>query len=536
MYLRINGIQSGPFSTEEVSSRHAGGELDRYTMSWCEGEPHWMTLGKRWPTPQPNMRRLLGAGAAIGAVGIAIAIPAALIEKLPFVLQTGTILWCSVIGLLVVAASCLYAAERGSRRLSQSLPSVVLGILLGASSAVAMALAGLNYQVLQFRQAAPNARVSFDSSLNSVRIEGKIGPRLAQQVNRMLARHPGADGIELNSPGGLVVDAIAAAKIVSTRGLFARVDGECASACVAIWAASPHRQMTATSRLGLHQISLAVDLPHRIIGAAKGELRQEYDALLRSAGLSEQVIAEKDRTRPADMYWLDPVQAANAGVALQIYDAGGLPVSYTTAKWIWVETVVGNTNPMHRLMVAIRQHATPLMAGHAEELYAAFHAYDANAARRAGHSLSSDARQFALARASDLAVFDWGKSLGDMLDRALAGHDAFACALLSGGQPPAPADRKEAMELADLSVNNLSRMIETLPPDPAELPPASRGTLTREVERHAWKDAIAKGYPAQPKRWSVFQQCGYLADYYRNALQLPTHQAAQVLRVSTNAR
>lgn len=530
MYLQIDGIRSGPFSTEDVSNRYASGELDRRAMSWCEGEGHWTTLGKRWPTPRPKPGRLLSAGMAIIAAAAALAIPTVLIAKLPLALQTGTVLWGSVIGCLVVVMACLYGTARGRRRPRKSLLSVLFGMVLVASGTVALALAGLNAPVLKVRQAAPNAIVSFHKSLNFVRVDGDIGPRLPGQFDHMLALHPGTAGIELNSPGGLVTDALQVAGTVNARGLSARVDGICASACVAIWAASPHHQMTATSRLGLHQIRFELDLPHQIIGRARDELKRKYDGFLRGAGLREEVIERKDRTRPSDVYWLDATQVANEGVALQIYDADGAPVSNSTAEWLWLESILGKNNAMRHLMVAIREHAAPLVPGHAEELYAAFRANDAEAAREAGRSLRDDAMQFALARASDQAVFDWAKSFRDMLERALSRHDAFACAVLTDRPHSAPQDRQQAVALADASVNSLARMIESLPPDLAGMPSAPDGARTQEIRQRTWRDALSKGYPADNRRWNVFQHCGYMADYYDNLLKLPAHQAAEVLR------
>lgn len=528
MYLRINGIQSGPFAPEDVSDRHARGELDRHAMSWSEGEPAWMSLGKRWPVAQPKWRRVLATIIAMAAVAAALAMPVAL-ETLPASLQNGTLLWCCIIVLLAIAALCLHAAGRGNRRPRQSLRSVVLAIVLAGCGVLAMARAGLDYAVLRLRQHADNAVVSFDASRNAIRIDGPIGPRLPEQMRRMLIRHPDASGIELNSPGGLVADALKVAAVVGARGLPARVDGECASACVAIWAASPHHQMTASSRLGLHQIRFELDLPYQIVGKAKGQLKQEYDALLRGAGFDEQIIEEKDRTTPAHVFWLDPVQVADSGVPLEIY-SGGVPVSPNMARWLWLESALAKTSPMRRLMTAIRAHAAPLVAGHAAELYATFHARDGDAARSAGRSLSDDAKQFALARASDQAVSEWGKSLRDIFDRALAQHDGYQCALLSGREPPVPQDKHEATELADAFTDRLASLVETLPADAAELAPATSSTASREVEQRARQDAQSKGYPSQPKLWSVSQRCAYLADYYRLAMQLPIHQAADVLR------
>lgn len=527
MYLRIDGIQSGPFAPEDVSGRYSAGELDRSVMSWCEGEPGWMSLGKRWPTPLPKLRRALAALAAMAAVAAALAMPVAL-EELPVSLQRGTLLWCCVIVLLAIAAMGLRAAGRDRRTPKRSLSSVVFAIALAGCGLLAMARAGLDYRVLQLRQHADNARVSFDAPLNSIRIDGTIGPRLPEQVQRMLIQHPAASRIDLNSPGGLVADALKAAQIVGDRDLPARVDGECASACVAIWAASPHHQMTASSRIGLHQIRFELDLPHQITGKAKGKLKQEYDALLRDAGFDEQVIEQKDRTAPANVFWLDPVQVADSGVPLEIY-SGGEPVSPSMARWLCLESLLGKSKPMGRLMIAIREHAAPLVAGHAAELYASFHG-DAAVARNAGHSLSDDARQYALARASDQAVFDWGKSLRGMFDDALARHDDYQCAVLSGREPPTPEDRREAAALADALTDRLSRLVETLPANAVELPSASSSMVSREVERRAREYAVAKSYPSQPKRWSAFQQCAYLADYYDHTMQLPIHQAAEVLR------
>jgi hypothetical protein len=51
MYLRIKGVQSGPFDIDEVAREHAAGRVDDAVMSWCEGEACWTSLTAVSPRP-----------------------------------------------------------------------------------------------------------------------------------------------------------------------------------------------------------------------------------------------------------------------------------------------------------------------------------------------------------------------------------------------------------------------------------------------------------------------------------------------------
>jgi len=537
MFLRINGVQSGPFAAEEISRRYLSGELDSRVMSWCGGEDRWTSLAKRWPPSQLKMSRVLGVGVAIVAIGTAATTPLTLIDMLPFSLQTGPMLWCLVVGPVLIAVLGLYGSGHGSRQSKVSLPLVVLNIAVVAVGVVALALAGFVYPVLQVRQQAPNAVVSFDPSLNALRIKGAIGPHLPTDFHDLLKRYPGARGLVLNSEGGLVTDALAVANDVRAHGLAARVDGICASACVAIWAASPQHQMTVTSRLGLHQVRLDLDEPPDIVGMAKGKLKEQYDSLLRGAGFNEQTIEKKNRTPPTNIYWLDPTQVVNAGVAVDIFDANGAQVSNRMAKWLWVESVLGNGNPMSHLMLVIRQHATPLVNKHADALYQAFQKNDANAARAASQSLSADAKQFSLAHASDEAILTWARSSQAMINSAIAARDEATCAFLSGNRPAGQTDPDKTMALASSVVSSLSQMVETLDSRHMELPPSvSDRRIEREVAQLAWDAAMRQGFPAQAERWNGLQRCGYMADYYNKVIRLAPHEAAQVVRIAEGSK
>lgn len=248
MFLRIDGIQSGPFSAEDVAKRFRSGELDPRTMSWCDGETRWISLGRRWPPRRTLKRSILGIAIAIVSAACAVAVAESQLEPLPFRLQTGVVLWCLVIALVAVAGFGLHLSWSATRLAKRRNLALVASAVVAVAMAMwAIGFAGFSYPILQVRQGAPNATVTYNASVNAIQIRGSLGGKISEQVRGLLDAHPEATTILIDSPGGLVADALAVADVVKSRSLTVRIDGICASACVAIWAASPSRQMMATS-------------------------------------------------------------------------------------------------------------------------------------------------------------------------------------------------------------------------------------------------------------------------------------------------
>lgn len=526
LLLRIDGIQSGPYEADEVERRYRDGDLGRYVMSWREGEDHWISLGKRWRGHERSMIAASCITIALLAVGGATAVSRSEIRILPFSLQTGTVLWLLVGVLIGITAAALFVAWRATAKASKrSLVLVVVTIVATVACALSLAAASVDDSVLRIRRKTPNAKVTFDKADNAIHITGILGARLNAQFQDALNRHPGTRMIVLDSPGGLVEDALGLADTVSSRRLPARIEGMCASACVAVWAASPYREMDATSVVGVHKMRVDINLPSEFIVKADAKDGSRYDAFLRNAGFDEATIRKGNQTPPSGMYWLNPAQVGAAGVTFVVVGRNGAPVSTPMATWLWVEHALGEHNSATALMAAIREDAPSLVSRHAEAMYGAWSTSTPRALNQAMESLSSDALVFALQHATDKATVRWAQSL-----YAVSRNYESSGSMCSLAYGEGAASHAIASALADASNHNLGQLVSTTTQLEVVHPlPASASPVVDAVLRRVEADAKRWGYPTR-SHWTGREWCQYRLAYYGYALQLPTPQAAEAVR------
>lgn len=99
----------------------------------------------------------------------------------------------------------------------------------------------------------PKADVSFDAKNGRILLTGQLGFGTTNRLRAVLAENPRATGIELYSPGGRVLEGVAARDLVREHGLDTFVRRSCASACVTIYLGGRNRYITASGQMGLHR-------------------------------------------------------------------------------------------------------------------------------------------------------------------------------------------------------------------------------------------------------------------------------------------
>lgn len=528
MFIRVAGVQSGPFKAEDVKLRYHQGTLDRRAMSWCEGERRWISLGKRWPIYQGTATALCWIGVALVAAGSAAATALSQLKMLPFALQTGTTMLLLVVILATVTCAGLYMAWRVSARARRrSLMTVMLAISAMATLVYSIGLAGLSYPILTLRQRAPNAEVVYESATNSVRIQGPVGARLNEQVHHTMHLHPDTRTIVLDSPGGLVDDALDLAKFIRKNSIAARIDGTCASACVAIWAASPTRTISASSVIGIHQLQLGGNMPPQVSESARVDEQKQYDDYLRGAGFTDQQIQQGDQTPPAGMYWLNPVQAVTNAVHAVIVDDNGVAISPDLAKWLWVEHALGKGNSVSNLLLTIRLHAPQLVFRHANGIYDALIGGNQLLAKQAMQALSADALVFALRLATDEATVTWARSLEKIIPDD--GTERSFCYMAAiDDQPTKGAGMPK---LANSFIDNLSVLLSTTAVgDQAHRLPIPETAAIDSLFRESFGYAREMGLPTDTSKWSAPNWCQFRLSYFSRTLRLPAPEAAQAIR------
>lgn len=410
-----------------------------------------------------------------------------------------------------------------------SLPIVLFMVMSGVMGVVAVSFTRLSYPTLQIRQNAPNAKVSFDQTERAVHIDGELGARLVGQVRSALRRHRDARMVVLNSVGGLVEDALEVATMVHADGLATRIDGVCASACVAIWAAGSRHEMTIESRVGLHQLYFIGEVSPLFTEPAKDTLNEKYDSFLRNAGFDSTIIKIKNGTPSSKVYWLGASQVVNSGVSVTIIGRNGVALANAIVNWLQVENSLGNDNSLMPLMSAIRIHAMALVEQHIEMIRNSFTTRNPEAIQYAMASLSQDALRYALLRATDHATISWGTSLYSTM--STPNDRKLLCKLLTREQRKPLIIDATNTRVANSINKALVELINSIRPDsvPRGLPIRDSPVIIK-VMQSTWRESERAGLPSNSENWTTAQNCEFRVRFIGRALTLPLQEASNAIR------
>lgn len=194
------------------------------------------------------------------------------------------------------------------------------------------------------------ARMSLSADGLSVRIEGGVGRRFVDDLQRILQNNPSLQRIDISSGGGYSTSGLEAARLIRKRNLIVKVHGYCASICVALWAAAPQRQMQANAVIGLHQWNPqchALPSPEREQCSYQAQFATDhassYDAWLRSAGFNQYLLDLQKDTAAENIALLSALQLWDNGVDFTVTAADG-----TVMNRADVERVLATGHPHDR--------------------------------------------------------------------------------------------------------------------------------------------------------------------------------------------
>ncbi len=192
----------------------------------------------------------------------------------------------------------LYAVDRLADR-DQQMTLLALGIMaadLGPKPAVTVA--------------ADGKRLS---------LSGEMGFGTTNLVRAALKRHPGIEGIELDSPGGSAAEGFALAALVTEHDLDTYVQANCASACVLVFAGGRERLAAPSARFGLHRSGVTWQRGDR--GVSPTDLAMERH--FRERGVADDFIGKVLQT-PFQEIWLPTVDAVmGSGLGTGLWSGQG---------------------------------------------------------------------------------------------------------------------------------------------------------------------------------------------------------------------
>ena len=124
--------------------------------------------------------------------------------------------------------------------------------------------------------------------------------------------------LKLNSPGGLIGNALKIAEFVKTNGISIIVEDECSSACVLIAISSNKLYTSKYSKFGFHNAA-SITKPEREIGkfsSTKGS--RKMFSFLQKNGIPIDIINIAKNTDSSEIYYISGSEFINRALALEL--------------------------------------------------------------------------------------------------------------------------------------------------------------------------------------------------------------------------
>jgi len=264
-----------------------------------------------------------------------------------------------------------------------------------------------------------------EQSKSGLKLSGRIGPTLAQDLRIQLSGRPGWVVLEIDNLGGSLEAALQAFDYLKARGrVITRLVGRCASACVAVLAAGARRESLVSGEIGVHRgidSSSGIDIDDD----------KRYIAALQHAGISDVVIRAARETSNDSMTWF---QAAlyPEDVRLGIVDSNGLSIGDGPAVFRYYTNLIRDEGGASG---SIRHAANVIdLSVELVQEYATSRASEMRDAIRDGNADAIEVivKQLTDTAASEALRFGDSISIRYMIEQQYAviveaGHDASSC-------------------------------------------------------------------------------------------------------------
>ena len=166
----------------------------------------------------------------------------------------------------------------------------------------------------------PQFKIFAAEPLGQFMVFGRITDGFEAEMRKAIADSPNLKRVYIESLGGKSLEAMRTSKLLNAHGIAIRVGGKCASACVALWAATDRRELTPKARLGLHAGIPVKKAPGALEAIAAAARQKIAGDMLRHAGFSDRLIAKGNKTSHNSIMWLTPTELASDGVKFTLIE------------------------------------------------------------------------------------------------------------------------------------------------------------------------------------------------------------------------
>jgi len=163
---------------------------------------------------------------------------------------------------------------------------------------------------------ASSYTLGYDRTSGSIRLSGVLDHGLTRDLRALLAAHPAAHRIVLNSPGGQIFEARGAAREVMRSRLDAYVAHRCESACTTVFMAGERRYLGRHGRLGFHGYRFEARQENPFMNAAREQ--DEDRRFFRERGMTEAFAARIFSVAPSGLWVPEPRVLIAGGVVHEV--------------------------------------------------------------------------------------------------------------------------------------------------------------------------------------------------------------------------
>jgi hypothetical protein len=337
-YEQAGGSAAGPFTEDYIRRLLAEGTL-----------PHdariWSSRREPWPPPvAPQARERLGAdGRAIGWLllsvpfllgwllfGLALTLIAGG-GPAPTDLRVHAWLLPAAGGALILAALGLVFHWWSAPRKLGAGAELAAGLRIAAALVAAAWLLPAAIVLRDAPVAIRTAQVVDDWSYllsagpddHTLVVQGVIGPGFGQRLSQRLETLPDPARIIIESPGGLIDEALVAARAIEKRKAVVMVGGFCASACTIVLMGGSRRLAPLDGEIAFHATSPVVASTNAVANWLAGQAGERARAYLLSRGVPAADVDEARRRGARDIFAVADVTALEQGVLTGLYDDRG---------------------------------------------------------------------------------------------------------------------------------------------------------------------------------------------------------------------
>ena len=292
-----------------------------------------------------------------------------------------------------------------------------------------------------------------------ISINGLIGPGLGERVEELLTAHRDVSSIVISSPGGLVDEALLAARIIEKHnGMIVRATGECNSACLLLLSAGSIRQADWQMELGFHAVSPIV--PDSLMELSDVQSQAEESSLfLTSRGVPNDIIAKANEIGPANLHLVSAIELKDRGFLNSLTDSASV-IPLSQAKWLYVEAAMGSKAMAAKgLLAAIRENASDVMQQHAEALYSSVKSGNVDAVSNTVRALVIELTPRSVYAASADDVHQYVRATHSILSAFANSYRWKACANFANGKAGLAEMKLLPQELVTEELNSISRMV-----------------------------------------------------------------------------